>query len=414
MAGVTGILQTFSPEIEPSADEPGVFWMNASGLDGLFPSRRSWAEALRDALARSNLRAAVAVGFSKFGTYAATALSGGIQVFETPLQERETALRAPLRNLRLPDEAHAVLSKLGVLTVEALLRLPRDELLSRFGREVHQLHRFAAGDCWTPLQFRPDRDPARVTLILDAPDENAERLLFLIKGRLPALLSCLAERGEALAALEVQLKPEGQSGRHETVIRPAAPTMDEVLLMELLRLKLQSAPLPGRVEEIALLARGMPWVTDSFCLFPEHPQRDLAAGRHALARVRAALGDGAVVRARLKEGHLPEAHFAWEPVDRIPLPKASSAGSLVLVRRIWERPQPLSAEPRMNPDGQGAISGLSHQAAGRLSGPYIVSGAWWRKEVHRDYYFAQTPHGDVLWIYYDRVRRHWFVQGRVE
>src|SRR5206468_6957654 len=151
------ILQTFSPEIEPSADEPGVFWMNASGLDGLFPSLRSWAEALRDALARSNLHAAVAVGFSKFGTYAATALSGGIQVFETPLLERETALRAPLRNLRLPAQAHSVLFMIGILTVEALLRFPRDDLLSRFGCEVHQLHRFAASGCWTRLQLRPDR-----------------------------------------------------------------------------------------------------------------------------------------------------------------------------------------------------------------------------------------------------------------
>jgi len=45
---------------------------------------------------------------------------------------------------------------------------------------------------------------------------------------MPAVLSGLAERGEALAALDVQLKPEGQRPRYETHIRPAAPTMEGV------------------------------------------------------------------------------------------------------------------------------------------------------------------------------------------
>jgi protein ImuB len=34
--------------------------------------------------------------------------------------------------------------------------------------------------------------------------------------------------------------------------------------------------------------------------------------------------------------------------------------------------------------------------------------------VHREYYFAETRKGDLLWMYYDRPRRRWFLQGRVE
>ena len=49
-----------------------------------------------------------------------------------------------------------------------------------------------------------------------------------------------------------------------------------------------------------------------------------------------------------------------------------------------------------------------------LAGPYLVSGGWWRSAVHREYYFARTSDGDMLWIYYDRPRRRWRWQGQVE
>jgi protein ImuB len=414
IAAVTGVLQKYSPEVEPSAAEPGVFWMNASGLDRLFPSRRQWAEAVRDALAGMNLRASVAVGFSKFGTYATAAMGGGVRVFGNAAEEHHTALRAPLSNLGVSDEVQALLSKLDITRVDELLGLPRDGVLARLGAEVHHLYQFAAGELWTPLRYRPDRDPPCVTLSLDAAEENLERLLFLIKGKMPAVLSGLAGRGEALTALDVQLKPEGHRSQYEMHIRPAAPTMDEVHLLELLRLKLESRPLPGPAEEIVLRAHGVPWGADSVCLFPEHPRRDLAAGGRALARLGAALGDGAVVRARLKDGHLPEGRFVWEPVDRVIVPQPRTAGSQALVRRMWARPLPLPFGVRPDHDGLTAGLGTPPRLAAPISGPYVISGGWWRKDVHREYYFVNAPGRAVLWVYYDRIRRRWFLHGRVE
>ena len=48
-----------------------------------------------------------------------------------------------------------------------------------------------------------------------------------------------------------------------------------------------------------------------------------------------------------------------------------------------------------------------------MTGPYIVSGGWWVREVHREYYFAETESGEILWIYYDKRRRSWFLHGEV-
>jgi protein ImuB len=44
----------------------------------------------------------------------------------------------------------------------------------------------------------------------------------------------------------------------------------------------------------------------------------------------------------------------------------------------------------------------------------VISGGWWVHPIHREYYFTRARRGDVLWIYYDRQRRRWFLQGAVE
>lgn len=45
---------------------------------------------------------------------------------------------------------------------------------------------------------------------------------------------------------------------------------------------------------------------------------------------------------------------------------------------------------------------------------YILSGGWWHdREVHREYHFVHAR-GEILWIYYDRPRGRWRLQGKVE
>ena len=83
-----------------------------------------------------------------------------------------------------------------------------------------------------------------------------------------------------------------------------------------------------------------------------------------------------------------------------------------LVRRFHPRPLPLPPRARNEPDGWLLI-GDEHGHVVECTGPYVVSGGWWHREVHREYHFAQMREGQILWIYYDRVRRFWFLQGEV-
>ncbi|MDH3445929.1 MAG: DNA polymerase Y family protein, partial [Deltaproteobacteria bacterium] len=46
VSGLTRRLISFSPEVEPSAGEPGLFWLNGAGLKRLYHSPRHWAHAI--------------------------------------------------------------------------------------------------------------------------------------------------------------------------------------------------------------------------------------------------------------------------------------------------------------------------------------------------------------------------------
>ena len=469
-------LRRFSPDVEPSRDEPGIFWLNASGLSHLYASPRRWADAVVGAVRAGGFRASIAVGFTRFGTYAiartamtatmvgtagtGTALSGtamtagtagadtpaahgrSVMVLRDPGAERVLAGEAPLDRLGLDPALRDSLQKLGIETVRALLRLPPAGIRRRFGPDAERLHRLAAGDLWVPLQPLRVRDPLVARHDFDDPEADVSRLLFAVKRLLNRLLATIAARSEMLGALMLHLRLD-RAGTENEQIRPAAPTLDAAQLLGLIRLRLESLALGAGVVELRVTARAVRTAAAQQGLFVERPPRDLAAANRALARVRAEFGDDVVVRARLVEAHLPEAQFTWEPLESAPRPAPAprpatgdvawklitpamasepaptprpAAGDVArrtLVRRIYARPIPLPPRPRHEPDGWLLRGGETGHVED-LAGPYLVSGGWWRSAVHREYYFARMRGGDLLWIYYDRPRRRWCWQGRVE
>jgi len=407
-------LRAFSPDIETSSDEPGVFWANIAGLHRLYPSLDVWAGTVRTDLAGAGFTAVVVVGFTRFGTYAAARVARSVRMFADPRDEYDDAGRVPLARLAtIPPKTLDALHQLGVRSVSALLRLPADGLLERFGPELHRLHRLAAGDLLIPLQPKTPPAPIQRSVLLDDPESDASGLLFLIKRLLHPMLAALAARGQALAALDVRLRPDRHPWRAEKV-RPAAPTLDAVQILDLVRLRLESVGLTAGVIEIDLEAGGQPATPEQMQLFAEYQQRDLDAGNRALARLRAEFGDGAVVRAVLRKGHLPEARFSLERMERLQIPQPRRTEMPTLVRRVFSRPQALPPAPRPSHDDGWLISGVVRGSVADQTGPYILSGGWWVREVRRDYYFVETRRGELLWVYYDRRRRGWFLHGRVE
>jgi protein ImuB len=422
IAQIAELLRRFTPFVEPGEDEPGVFWLDAKGLLRLFGSLSEWASSLHAELVRAGFVASIAVGFDRFAVYVvakgrrglsrSSGLSPFVRVFDSAASERAAAREVRLDRLSLPISARDTLLKLGVTTVGQFVDLPLDGVGVRFGPEVRRLHRLASGALTQPLvPERPDV-PAMRRLILDNPELDASRLVARIEEAIGQMLDEIADKGRALAELQIAFRFE-RLGDHLESIQPAAPTLVPKVLLELIRLRLQAVrQLPDGVMEIILVARETPAVEKQRELFAVKNRRDLEAGARALARVKAALGDDAVVRAEPRDAHLPEDRFAWVPLSALTEAKPRPVDEPRLIRRLYTTPVPLPPRERHEPDGW-LLRGLAQGPVVKVNGPYMVSGHWWKQPTFRDYHFAETKNGEQLWVFYDRAKSRWFLQGEV-
>ena len=410
---ITSQLRRFSPYVEASAANPGVFWLSGAGLRGLYNSVNAWTNALAVFIAGLELSGGVCAGFSRFGTFAVARSRGGVTIFRAPNDERQAAREVPLPLLDIEPAFRDTMIRLGIHTLGALCELPATGLRERYGAAAARLHRLACGDLSPPLDLQYEPEPVRQTLYFDEPVGNTLRLLFILKSRLPAMLAELRERSEALAALHIQLHFE-RHDPHIEELRPAEPSLEERVIIDLARLRLDAIVMRSGVTELHVEAVGQRVSAGQMQLFTEKPRRDLAAANRALARVRAEFGNDVVRYAELRDGHLPEARVRWVPLEQLEAAKSTLKREPRLIRRLLINPQPLSRRPRRRNDDGWLARGVEHGPVERMIGPWIISGGWWQRRIHREYHYAETRRGDILWVYFDGVRQRWFLQGVVE
>lgn len=460
---LTKRLRFFSPEVECSHDEPGTFWLGAAGLGLLHPEFPGWAELIRSDLRQAGYDGRVAVGFSRFGCYAAARSGVEIAVFSDAEEERTAIRRIPIDRIACAADVRDTLARLGIFELGGFLDLPPSGIRRRFGEAALALHRRARGETWAPLSPEIPEEPHERNIVLDHPETDSARLLHAIEGDLAALLQRLGERDRALCGLAVEITfdhpglpnggtppfegtADGPRRRIET-LRPATPTRDIDLLLDLLRLRLESIVFPSGAVNVRLEAEFVGASPEQMALFAEQHRRDLKAANRALARVRAEFGDGAVCAARLVEAHLPEARVAMEPIVRLAPAQPRKVRTAPVVRRILRQPQPIvlcvaraaALDPTSTRVSGDHPAGMILRGFGLIAegaGPFVVSGGWWRREVVRHYWYVRVvrtlvdrdrtsadagpgaesgPLPDIwFWIYRDARRLRWFLHGVVE
>lgn len=429
-------LLRYSPRVEPAGDDPGVFWLDAGGLERVDGTPRQWAARLWQSLQRAHFTAGVTVGYSRFGTCCLSRAHREVLVLDAPAAEQAACRRVPLSRLDLAPAVRDDLTRLGLKTIDDLLRLPAAGLGARFGAGTLKLVQLARGLGFDPLQPALPPEPVRAEEHFDEPETDAWRLLFAIKRRLHPLLARLADETRAVALLRLDLRLADRAGTllsHD--LRPAGPTLDVVLLTELVRLRLENLDLAAGVERVTVVIEPAAAPAEALELFRRRPRRDPEAALRAVARLRAEMGDSAVARAELRPGHLPEQGYGWRDITGAvaPEPAAAAAKTAVtatataprpqLVRRVLPRPRPLigggpeliltdpaqlvraAATPGVPALGQDAL---------RAHGPFLLSGGWWSGEVRRAYHYLEADGGRVLWLFHAEAEQRWYLHGFVE
>lgn len=340
-----------------------------------------------------------------------------------PGEARAFLAPLPPRLLPLSEELRETLRMLGVDRIGWLAEREPGELEARFGEEGLRAARWARGEDDRVFRALAPDEPPQVRMELDGPVRSTEPLLFVLRRLLARLCSDLAAAGRCVARLRLELTLEGREEEAAVTVAPARPTRREGLLLELCRAGLERAaedgrlPAPATAVGLTAVERAPPAARQGD-LFAADP-RDPAAAAGALSRLRAELGEEAVVRPCPRPHHRPEARSAWEPVSlEAGTPGASTAGARregapSAVLRLL--PEPRRVDVRCGEDRRPVAvrEGGERIDVVAAEGPERLSGDGWERPFRREYFRASTGAGELLWLFREPGRGEdaWWLHG---
>ena len=324
----------------------------------------------------------------------------------------DALLPLPLSLTEADPAAVATLAAAGITTFGQACALPRAALARRVGADFVALLDRVRG---LIPELRPSFVPPPIyvgKLDLPAPVASVDALAFAVNRLVLELAGWLTGRGLGVVEMSLALA-------HERYVRVAtgvpattagfalaAPAREPAHLVAVLRERLARIVLPAPVEAITLTSKATaPLASRNLGLLPGD---DTAATVPLLDRLRARLGEGAITLVAPHAEHRPERAWRNGKIgDRPRFPGKAEAAW-----KTWSVPRPvwLLAEPE--PLGHR----LEAQPWVLRDGPERIESGWWDGvDVRRDYFVAENPRGETVWIYRDHRYEiddgEWFLQG---
>ena len=316
---------------------------------------------------------------------------------EAPGDEAQFLAHLPLTALPMSVGLARRLAPLGLESLGDLASLPCASVERRYGPEGVALHRLARGEDSSVLVPRPEPWRRVVLAAFEPPAEGLDRLEPVLAASMEQLLAALRERGRGVTRVRVILR--GIDGRSESrEIAPASAEERAPLLVELLRLKLQSDPPSGPVSDLELeVVEDHALAVHQNALFGE-VARDAARRAEALSRLKTLLGEQVVAHPRPRRAHCLEQRWAFEEGSGR---GARSDGQDPPVRtdgvtlRLLPEPEVL-VPVRAGGRTVAFRRGRRTLEVAAVQGPRRLTGGWWGGAYERDEYDVQTPGGGGL------------------
>jgi protein ImuB len=419
--------------------------LDISGTQMLHPSEAHLLARVSGALARAGVRASLAIAGTLGAAWALACggVHGGAPVIvpagATRAQVQGALAGLSVGSLRLSPGLLEKLRGLRIERVEQVLAIPRARLARTLGLEVLTRLDQAMGLVDEPIEGIKVTRAARVERVLTGPTDRPEAVARIACGLIGPLLAELGARGRGVREMSLRLR-SGQP-RHVPDVRVGV-TLGRVCgserhLRRLLLARLERTDVSGGVESLVLTAprtgllggvQGRLLASgDAGAGGPAGEAEAGLAGHVAeLAEVlQTRLGAGAVLRARVLAGHIPERAFALEAWGQDAGEQDECGGGHGRGVGVgfggggdaghasgWaDRPTVLLTRPEaaevvfLHPGGPVARVTWRGEAmeAAWCRGPEHIEDAWWargpdERRAGRTYYVVGTTSGRTLWV----------------
>lgn len=367
-----------------------------------------------------------------------------------------------------------IMEHMGIFSLRDLVQVPRDELRRRFGGDMACIHDLFNEEIRNFIVAHKNKVPLKTDVYLDFPLFDMDKVRCQIESCLQDILQQRIRPGYAICELRVALFPSpnrsiiGSQGDEEESENKVRKNKIEFTVVstsasrsfskwkELIAYRMESVSLGIPVDRISVSAAVDPIDNLQHNIevgVDKDNKKKLFAEDAAVSKIKAMCGKNSVFHYILCDRYIPEDRqerkrytranhmdkkFRKAKSDRNG--NASTEESFPwdsgrMIRRMQAQPTKLRSEILMGLSKQAGIECLGRlpqtslfpktpsapprDAKGnrifQFWGPYRLSAAWWSTEEQaRDYYYAETLSGEILWLFYNPIEEAWYQHGYVD
>jgi protein ImuB len=401
---VVELLEELIPRVE--VIDPGTVLIPVDGAVRYYGSEREIADLVAGKLTAAGFDARLGLADGPFAATWASRMAGADQPLLVDDTRRFLAsldVNALTRDGRGNDDIVSVFRWLGVTTLGSLADLPSEAIASRFGSPGLAVHRLARGDD-RMVQPRVIPPQLAVEAAYEDPLESMDQLAFAARSLSARLVNGL--RREGLSPFRVRIEMEAANGVVRTRIWGSTDPFTEAALADRVwwqaRAWVESGHVPGGVVRILLDPSDLSGSGRQLTMY-EDTASQLETER-ALARAQALVGPESVLQASPQGGRMPTERVAWRQWgegaetgrrdESAPWPGATPSPAPAL---IPPEPRPLDIEWEDATPTRVRLGTRWEPVIG-WSGPWRLTGAWWRGDHAFDRYQIVTSVGAFLCV----------------
>ena len=410
-------MMRFSPNVAVDASNvyKPVIYLDVSGLEKLFGDAACIGGRVDSALKRLYLNASVAIAPTPLAARG-LAIFGGNSSKIVEQKELVPAISAlPPEALQLEPETSAALHMLGIYSIGQLLRIPRNDLVARFGQTILQQIDRATGEIHQQLSWLPHRRQIRAEIEFDGVVESPETLHLALRQVLDQIIELLRHRGLGAKQLRMILR-RAYAAAIEKELRLMRASRDSGALFNLLRNMLEAVQTDVGFVAVELVVISAEKLGAEQAAWVDDEAKDQAAELdHLIDRLRAKFGD-VIEWTQTVESYIPERAFACrnEPVTVEVKPRSVVRPLSLLARPPSIRVIVLPSESRFGQPVAFSDQNQVHRLL-QVRGPERIGGQWWNASSKtRDYFDVLDEEGNRFWIFRVMETNQWYLHGVFE
>jgi protein ImuB len=313
---------------------------------------------------------------------------------------------------QIEQMAHS-LQSIGLYWIEDLMHLSLEALRARWGDVGQLLWRRLRNQDVQVISPLSSQEPLLGYGYFDEAVSTLSHLREKLDPQMNYLFLRMEGLGRMAQRLEARLFCEYSETKHHLVIEPVTASRDLKLYKDLLLKKLESVDLQNPIKEFEIHVLDVPEKIQQMDFFePRDSTED--RWRRLISFSRQAQVEVGFLQS--EAAHLPEKSYSLKtdwPVSFSPKDLVEWAEKAISVKSVFAKG--LAKAPRPSLLLKDPLT-LSKMALDRLKvltriPTERIQASWWKNLEERDYYFALSREGQLLWIFQDLKTEKYFLQG---